>query len=114
MPAWRRTGEAKGTSLEKRFGMGSAVAVRGHYQKPYAECVKFRSQLGGRFFEGNQEARFANKEEIGRHTIRGESVTGVRPFPADSGSWPFYGEIALGTNTRFSNARPDWNDSLQF
>jgi ketosteroid isomerase-like protein len=81
----------------------------GAYQKPYAECVKFRSQywVDG-FFEVQSGGTLRNKEEMVATQSAATPVTGVRPFPADFKLVVVYGDIALGTDhTDFKTARPD-------
>ena len=81
----------------------------GPYQKPYAECVKFRSQywVDG-FFEVQSGGTLRNKEEMVATQSAATPVTGVRPFPADFRLMAVYGDVALGTDhTDFKTARPD-------
>jgi ketosteroid isomerase-like protein len=81
----------------------------GPYQKPYTECVKFRSHywVDG-FFEVQSGGTVRNKEEMVATQTAANPVTGVRPFPADFKLVAVYGDIALGTDhTDFQTARPD-------
>jgi len=81
----------------------------GPYQKPYAECVKFRSNywVDG-FFEVQSGGTLRNKQEMVATQSAANPVTGVRPFPADFKLVAVYGDVALGTDhTDFKTARPD-------
>jgi ketosteroid isomerase-like protein len=81
----------------------------GPYQKPYAECVKSRSQYWlDRFFEVQSGGTIRNKEEMVTTQNAANPATGVRPYPADFKLVAVYGDVALGTdNTAFKTAQPD-------
>lgn len=81
----------------------------GPYQKPYAECVKFRSHywVDG-FFEVQSGGTLRNKEEMVATQSAANPATGVRPYPGDFKLVAVYGDVALGTdNTAFKTAQPD-------
>jgi ketosteroid isomerase-like protein len=81
----------------------------GPYQKPYTECVKFRSNywVDG-FFEVQSGGTLRNKEEMVATQSAANPVTGVRPFPADFKLVALYGDVALGTDhTDFQTAKAD-------
>jgi ketosteroid isomerase-like protein len=81
----------------------------GPYQKPYAECVDFRSHywVDG-FFEVQSGGTLRNKEEMVATQKTATPATGVRPYPADFRLMAVYGDIALGTDhTDFKTMRPD-------
>jgi ketosteroid isomerase-like protein len=81
----------------------------GPYQKPYAECVKFRSNywVDG-FFEVQSAGTLRNKQEMVATQSAANPVTGVRPYPADFKFVAQYGDVALGTDhTDFKTVRPD-------
>ncbi len=102
--------EAKQADLEKTlWDVDQQWLCDGPYQKPYAECVKFRSQywVDG-FFEVQSGGTLRNKEEMVATQSAANPVTGVRPFPADFRLMAVYGDVALGTDhTDFKTARPD-------
>src|SRR5579863_4766788 len=102
--------EAKFAELEKTlWDVDQQWLCDGPYQKPYAECVKFRSQywVDG-FFEVQSGGTLRNKEEMVATQSAANPVTGVRPFPADFRLVAVYGDVALGTDhTDFKTARPD-------
>ena len=110
VPALGAAQEAKQTSLENTlWDVDQQWLCNGPYQKPYAECVKFRSQywLDG-FFEVQSGGTLRNKEEMVASQSAANPVTGVRPFPADFKLVAVYGDVALGTDhTDFQTARPD-------
>jgi ketosteroid isomerase-like protein len=101
---------AKQADLEKTlWDVDQQWLCDGPYQKPYAECVKFRSQywVDG-FFEVQSGGTLRNKEEMVATQSAANPVTGVRPFPADFRLMAVYGDVALGTDhTDFKTARPD-------
>jgi ketosteroid isomerase-like protein len=102
--------DAKFGDLEKTlWDVDQQWLCDGPYQKPYAECVKFRSQywVDG-FFEVQSGGTLRNKEEMVATQSAANPVTGVRPFPADFKLMAVYGDVALGTDhTDFKTARPD-------
>src|SRR6266481_1394258 len=110
VPALAAAQEVKQTSLENTlWDVDQQWLCDGPYQKPYAECVKFRSQywVDG-FFEVQSGGTLRNKEEMVATQSAANPVTGVRPFPADFRLVAVYGDIALGTDhTDFKTARPD-------
>ena len=85
VPALAAAQEAKQASLENTlWDVDQQWLCDGPYQKPYAECVKFRSQywVDG-FFEVQSGGTLRNKEEMVATQSAANPVTGVRPFPAD-------------------------------
>jgi ketosteroid isomerase-like protein len=81
----------------------------GPYQKPYVECVKFRSNywVDG-FFEVQSAGTLRNKEEMVSSQSSANPATGVRPFPADFKFVAVYGDVAIGTDhTDFQTLLPD-------
>jgi ketosteroid isomerase-like protein len=110
VPAMAAAQEAKLADLEKTlWDVDQQWLCDGPYQKPYAECVKFRSQywVDG-FFEVQSGGTLRNKEEMVATQSAASPATGVRPFPADFRLMAVYGDIALGTDhTDFKTARPD-------
>ena len=81
----------------------------GPYQKPYTECVKFRSNYWvDRFFEVQSGGTIRNKEEMVATQTAANPATGVRPFPADFKLVAVYGDVALGTDhTDFQTVQPN-------
>jgi ketosteroid isomerase-like protein len=110
VPALGAAQEAKQANLENTlWDVDQQWLCDGPYQKPYAECVKFRSQywVDG-FFEVQSGGTLRNKEEMVATQSAANPVTGVRPFPADFRLVAVYGDVALGTDhTDFKTARPD-------
>jgi ketosteroid isomerase-like protein len=110
MPALATAQDAKWTNLENTlWDVDQQWLCDGPYQKPYAECVKFRSQywVDG-FFEVQSAGTLRNKEEMVATQSAASPQTGVRPFPADFRLVAVYGDVALGTDhTDFKTARPD-------
>src|SRR5579863_2225648 len=110
LPGVAAAQEAKFSDLEKTlWDVDQQWLCDGAYQKPYAECVKFRSQywVDG-FFEVQSGGTLRNKEEMVATQSAANPVTGVRPFPADFRLMAVYGDVALGTDhTDFKTARPD-------
>jgi ketosteroid isomerase-like protein len=110
MPALAAAQDAKWTNLENTlWDVDQQWLCDGPYQKPYAECVKFRSQywVDG-FFEVQSAGTLRNKEEMVATQSAANPMTGVRPFPADFRLVAVYGDVALGTDhTDFKTARPD-------
>jgi ketosteroid isomerase-like protein len=110
VPAVAAAQEAKQANLESTlWDVDQQWLCDGPYQKPYAECVKFRSQYwSDGFFEVQSGGTLRNKEEMVATQAAANPVTGVRPFPADFRLVAVYGDIALGTDhTDFKTARPD-------
>lgn len=110
VPALAAAQEAKQANLENTlWDVDQQWLCDGPYQKPYAECVKFRSQywVDG-FFEVQSGGTLRNKEEMVATQSAANPATGVRPFPADFRLVAVYGDVALGTDhTDFKTARPD-------
>jgi ketosteroid isomerase-like protein len=110
LPAVAAAQEAKQAGLENTlWDVDQQWLCDGPYQKPYAECVKFRSNywVDG-FFEVQSGGTLRNKEEMVATQAAANPVTGVRPFPADFRLMAVYGDVALGTDhTDFKTARPD-------
>ncbi len=110
VPAVAAAQEAKQASLENTlWDVDQQWLCDGPYQKPYADCVKFRSNywVDG-FFEVQSGGTLRNKEEMVATQAAANPVTGVRPFPADFRLMAVYGDVALGTDhTDFKTARPD-------
>src|SRR5216684_1328660 len=102
--------EAKQANLENTlWDVDQQWLCDGPYQKPYAECVKFRSQywVDG-FFEVQSGGTLRNKEEMVATQSAANPATGVRPYPADFKFVAIYGDVALGTDhTDFQTARAD-------
>jgi ketosteroid isomerase-like protein len=110
VPAVAAAQGAKQASLENTlWDVDQQWLCDGPYQKPYAECVKFRSNywVDG-FFEVQSGGTLRNKEEMVATQAAANPVSGVRPFPADFRLMAVYGDLALGTDhTDFKTARPD-------
>ena len=102
--------DAKPTNLESTlWDVDQQWLCDGPYQKPYQDCVKFRSHywVDG-FFEVQSAGTLRNKEEMVATQSAADPVRGVHPFPADFKLVAVYGNIALGTDhTDFQTARPD-------
>lgn len=82
----------------------------GPYQKPYQDCVKFRSTywVDG-FFEVQSAGTLRNKSEMVASQSAANPATGVRPYPADFKLVAVYGNgtIAVATDhTDFKTMRP--------
>ena len=110
MPVVAAAQEVKQANLENTlWDVDQQWLCDGPYQKPYAECVKFRSQywVDG-FFEVQSGGTLRNKEEMVATQSAANPMNGVRPFPADFKLVAVYGDVALGTDhTDFKTARPD-------
>jgi ketosteroid isomerase-like protein len=102
--------ETKQADLESTlWDVDQQWLCNGPYQKPYKECVKFRSHywVDG-FFEVQSAGTLRNKEEMVATQSAADPVHGVHPFPADFKLVAVYGDIALGTDhTDFQTVRPD-------
>ena len=109
-PSFALCQDAKPANLESTlWDVDQQWLCDGPYQKPYKECVKFRSQywVDG-FFEVQSAGTLRNKEEMVATQSAADPVRGVHPFPADFKLVTVYGNIALGTDhTDFQTARPD-------
>jgi ketosteroid isomerase-like protein len=81
----------------------------GPYQKPYQDCVKFRSGYWAPdFFEIQSAGTLRNKPEMVASQIAVDPGMGVRPYPADFKLVAIYGDVAIGTDhTDFQTRRPD-------
>jgi ketosteroid isomerase-like protein len=112
VPALAAAQGAKKASLEDTlWDVDQQWLCDGPYQKPYAECVKFRSNywVDG-FFEVQSGGTFRNKEEMVSSQAAANPATGVRPYPSDFKFVAQYGDIAIGTDhTDFKTMRPDGN-----
>ena len=109
-PSLAAAQEAKPANLENTlWDVDQQWLCDGPYQKPYPECVKFRSQywVDG-FFEVQSAGTLRNKQEMVATQAAVDPVRGVHPFPADFKLVAVYGDVALGTDhTDFQTARPD-------
>jgi len=105
-----RVGAAQEANLENTlWDVDQQWLCDGPYQKPYAECVKFRSQywVDG-FFEVQSGGTLRNKLEMVTTQSAADPAKGVRPYPADFRLVAVYGDVALGTDhTDFKTVRPD-------
>jgi ketosteroid isomerase-like protein len=110
LPAGAAAQEAKQANLESiLWDVDQQWLCNGPYQKPYLECVKFRSTywVDG-FFEVQSGGTLRNKQEMVATQSAANPATGVRPFPADLKLVAVYGDIALATDhTDFQTLRPD-------
>jgi ketosteroid isomerase-like protein len=81
----------------------------GHYQKPYLECVKSRSEYwADGFFEVQSGGTLRNKSEMVITQSAASPALAVRPFPADFKLVTVYGDVAVGTDhTDFQTVGPD-------
>jgi ketosteroid isomerase-like protein len=115
MPAMAAAQEAKPVNLEATlWDVDQQWLCDGPYQKPYQECVKFRSQywVDG-FFEVQSGGTLRNKQEMVATQMAANPATGVRPYPADFRLAAVYGDIAIATDhTDFKTMRPDGNYSF--
>jgi ketosteroid isomerase-like protein len=110
LPALATAQTAKQTSLENTlWDVEQQWLCTGPYQKPYAECVKFRSQYWpSGFFEVQSGGTLRNKEEMVATQSAMDPVHAVHPFPADFRLVAVYGDVALGTDhTDFQSPGPD-------
>jgi len=110
LPSFAFCQDAKPVNLESTlWDVDQQWLCDGPYQKPYQECVKFRSHywVDG-FFEVQSAGTLRNKEEMVTTQSAADPVRGVHPFPADFKLVAVYGNVALGTDhTDFQTARPD-------
>ncbi len=86
----------------------------GPYQKPYQDCVQFRSKywVDG-FFEVQSPGTLRNKSEMVTVQSAASATEAVRPFPADFKLVAVYGDVAVGTDhTDFKSMGP--NGKLTF
>jgi ketosteroid isomerase-like protein len=102
--------EMKQASLENTlWDVDQQWLCDGPYQKPYAECVKFRSNywVDG-FFEVQSGGTLRNKEEMVASQSAADPAKGVRPYPADFKFVAVYGDVAIGTDhTDFKTVQPN-------
>jgi ketosteroid isomerase-like protein len=112
IPALASAQAARPANLENTlWDVNQQWLCDGPYQKPYLECVKFRSQywVPG-FFEVQSAGTIRNKEEMVATQSAANPATGVRPYPADFKFVAVYGDVALATDhTDFKTMRPDGN-----
>jgi ketosteroid isomerase-like protein len=81
----------------------------GPYQKPYPDCVQFRSKywVDG-FFEVQSPGTLRNKSEMVAVQSALSPANAVRPFPADFKLIAVYGDVAVATDhTDFKSIGPD-------
>jgi ketosteroid isomerase-like protein len=112
LPAVASAQMAKQTNLENTlWDVDQQWLCDGPYQKPYLECVKFRSQYWAEgFFEVQSAGTFRNKTEMVTQQSTADPKKGVRPYPADFKLVAVYGDVALGTDhTDFKSIQPDGN-----
>lgn len=110
VPAVAAAQESKQMNLESTlWDVDQQWLCDGPYQKPYTECVKFRSQYwADGFFEVQSGGTLRNKEEMVATQSAANPATGVRPYPADFKFVAIYGDVALGTDhTDFKTVKPD-------
>jgi ketosteroid isomerase-like protein len=102
---------ANKASLEKTlWDVDQQWLCDGPYQKPYQDCVKFRSTywVDG-FFEVQSAGTLRNKSDMVATQSAANPATGVRPYPADFKLVAVYGNgtIAVATDhTDFKTMRP--------
>jgi ketosteroid isomerase-like protein len=100
---------ANNASLEKTlWDVDQQWLCDGPYQKPYQDCVKFRSTywVDG-FFEVQSAGTLRNKTEMVATQSAANPATGVRPYPADFKLVAVYGNVAVATDhTDFKTMRP--------
>lgn len=110
IPALAAAQDMKQANLESTlWDVDQQWLCDGPYQKPYADCVKFRSQywVDG-FFEVQSGGTLRNKEEMVATQSAATPASGVRPYPSDFKLIAVYGDIALGVDhTDFKTMRPD-------
>src|ERR1700733_11932534 len=110
VPSLAAAQEARQANLESTlWDVDQQWLCDGPYQKPYPECVKFRSQYwADGFFEVQSGGTLRNKEEMVATQSGANPATGVRPYPADFRLVAVYGDIALGTDhTDFKTVKAD-------
>ncbi len=109
LPGRAAAQDAKQTNLENTlWDVNQQWLCDGPYQKPYLECVKFRSNYwADGFFEVQSAGTLRNKEEMVSTQSAANPATGVRPFPADFKFVAVYGDVAHWNRShRFPNAAP--------
>jgi ketosteroid isomerase-like protein len=110
LPALAAALDTKQNSLESTlWDVDQQWLCDGPYQKPYADCVKFRSHywVDG-FFEVQSGGTLRNKEEMVATQTAATPATGVRPYPSGFRLMAVYGDVALGVDhTDFKTKRPD-------
>src|SRR5215472_10058518 len=85
VPALAAAQDMKQTNFESTlWDVDQQWLCDGPYQKPYADCVKFRSQywVDG-FFEVQSGGTLRNKEEMVATQTAATPASGVRPYPSD-------------------------------
>jgi len=109
LPSMAAAQGANNASLEKTlWDVDQQWLCDGPYQKPYQDCVKFRSTywVDG-FFEVQSAGTLRNKTEMVATQSAANPATGVRPYPADFKLVAVYGNVAVATDhTDFKTMRP--------
>jgi ketosteroid isomerase-like protein len=109
LPSMAAAQGANNASLEKTlWDVDQQWLCDGPYQKPYQDCVKFRSTywVDG-FFEVQSAGTLRNKSEMVATQSAANPATGVRPYPADFKLVAVYGNVAVATDhTDFKTMRP--------
>src|SRR5579864_6576660 len=109
LPSTAAAQGANNASLEKTlWDVDQQWLCDGPYQKPYQDCVKFRSTywVDG-FFEVQSAGTLRNKTEMVATQSAANPATGVRPYPADFKLVAVYGNVAVATDhTDFKTMRP--------
>ena len=109
LPSMAAAQGANNASLEKTlWDVDQKWLCDGPYQKPYQDCVKFRSTywVDG-FFEVQSAGTLRNKTEMVATQSAANPATGVRPYPADFKLVAVYGNVAVATDhTDFKTMRP--------
>ena len=107
--------QAKQSNLEDAlWDVEQQWLCTGPYQKPYPDCVQFRSKywVDG-FFEVQSPGTLRNKSEMVTVQSAASATEAVRPFPADFKLVAVYGDVAVGTDhTDFKSMGP--NGKLTF
>jgi len=109
-PVFASAQQAKKMSLEDTlWDVDQQWLCDGPYQKPYKDCVKFRSQYwADGFFEVQSSGTFRNKEEMVAQQSSADASKAVRPYPADFKFVAQYGDVAVGSDhTDFKTMQPD-------
>jgi ketosteroid isomerase-like protein len=109
LPSLAAAQGAKAANLESAlWDVDQQWLCDGPYQKPYQDCVKFRSTywVDG-FFEVQSAGTLRNKTEMVATQSAANPATGVRPYPADFKLVAVYGNVAVATDhTDFKTMRP--------
>ncbi len=110
VPALAAAQQPKQANLERTlWDADEQWLCDGPYQKPYAECVKFRENdwVDG-FFEVQSGGTLRNKQEMVATQAEAGPAKGVRPYASDFKLRAVYGDVAIGTdNTDLQTAQPD-------